>query len=88
MNMPELSRFLGISIAMYFKDHNPPHFHAIYNEYDIEIEINNLTILEGKLPARILGLVIEWAELNKDKLMENWNLLQTTGKYNKMEPLI
>ena len=86
--MPELSRFLGISIAMYFNDHNPPHFHAIYNEYDIEIEINNLTVLEGKLPARILGLVMEWAELNKVELLDNWNSIQTTGKYNKIQPLI
>ncbi|MCL2067051.1 MAG: DUF4160 domain-containing protein [Treponema sp.] len=86
--MPELSRFLGISIAMYFNDHNPPHFHAIYNEYDIEIEIKNFTVLAGKMPARILGLVIEWAELNKDKLEDNWNLIQATGKYNKIQPLI
>ena len=86
--MPEISRFLGISIAMYFKDHNPPHFHAIYNEHDIEIEINNLTILEGRLPARILGLVMEWAEINKMELLNNWNSLQTTGKFNKIEPLI
>ena len=86
--MPELSRFLGISIAMYFNDHNPPHFHAIYNEYDIEIEIKNLTILEGKLPARILGLIIEWAELSKTELLDNWDSLQTTGKYNKIKPLI
>ena len=86
--MPELSRFLGISIAMYFNDHNPPHFHVIYNEYDTEIEIKNLTVLEGKLPARILGLVIEWAELNKEELLNNWNSIQTTGKYTKIQPLI
>lgn len=87
-NMPEISRFMGISIAMYFKDHNPPHFHAIYNEYDIEIEIKNLTILDGKLPARILGLVMEWAELHKEELMSDWNLLQETGKFNKIQPLV
>ncbi len=79
---------MGISIAMYYKDHNPPHFHALYNEFDIEIEINNLTILAGKLPARILGLVMEWAELHKDELVEEWNMLQRTGKYNKIQPLV
>ncbi|MFP3090187.1 DUF4160 domain-containing protein [Treponema sp. TIM-1] len=86
--MPELSRFLGIIMAMYFNDHNPPHFHVIYNEYDAEIDIRNLSILEGKLPARILGLAIEWAELHKDELVEDWDLIQTTGKYNKIQPLV
>jgi hypothetical protein len=86
--MPELSRFLGIIIAMYFNDHNPPHFHVIYNEYEAEIDIKKLSILQGELPARILGLSIEWAELHKKELMEDWNLIQTTGKYNKIQPLV
>ena len=86
--VPELSRFMGISIAMYFNDHNPPHFHAIYSEYDIEIEIKNLSILDGKLPPRILGLVMEWAELHKEELLNCWNLIQETGKYNKIQPLV
>jgi hypothetical protein len=86
--MPELSRFLGLVIAMYFNDHNPPHFHALYNEYDAEIEIDNLSVLQGKLPARILGLASEWAELHKNELVEDWNLIQTTGKYNKIQPLV
>ena len=86
--MPELSRFLGIVIAMYFNDHNPPHFHVLYNEYDAEIEIRNFTVLNGKLPARVLGLAIEWAELHKDELMENWNLLQEGKTYKKIKPLI
>ena len=86
--MPELSRFLGIIIAMYFQDHNPPHFHVIYNEYDAEIEISTLKILEGKLPARVLGLAVEWAELHKDELLVDWNSIQETGKYNKIQPLV
>ena len=86
--MPELSRFLGIVIAMYFNDHNPPHFHVLYNEYDAEIEIKNLTVLNGKLPARVLGIAMEWAELHKDELMDNWDLLQSGEKYKKIPPLI
>ena len=86
--MPELSRFLGIIIAMYFNDHNPPHFHVIYNEYDAEIEIKTLAVLGGKLPPRVLGLAMEWAELHKDELMDNWNLLQAGKEYIKIEPLI
>jgi hypothetical protein len=86
--MPELSRFLGISILMYFDDHNPPHFHVRYNDDRAIISINELKLLEGHLPARILGLVIEWAELHKEKLIQNWDLVKTTGKYFKIEPLV
>jgi len=73
---------------MYFNDHNPPHFHVLYNEYDAEIEIKNLTVLNGKLPARVLGIAMEWAELHKDELMDNWDLLQSGEKYKKIPPLI
>jgi len=86
--MPELSRFLGISILMYFDDHNPPHFHVRYNEYRALISIDELKVLEGHLPARILGLVIEWAEINKEKLMQDWDMVKTTGKYFNIDPLV
>jgi hypothetical protein len=86
--MPELSRFLGISILMYFDDHNPPHFHRRYNDYRALISIGDLKVLDGRLPARILGLVVEWAELHKEKLMQNWEMLKTTGKFVKIDPLV
>ena len=86
--MPELSRFLGISILMYFDDHNPPHFHVRYNDYRAIISIDELKVLEGHLPARILGLVVEWAVLHKDELMRNWNMVKDTGKYFKIDPLV
>jgi len=86
--MPELSRFLGISIMMYFDDHNPPHFHVKYNEYRALISILELKVIEGLLPARILGLVVEWAELHKDELIKNWDMVKNTGKFIKIEPLV
>jgi len=86
--MPELSRFLGISILMYFDDHSPPHFHVRYNDYRALISIDELKVLEGHLPARILGLVIEWAELHKEELMRDWDMVKTTGEYVKIEPLV
>ena len=86
--MPELSRFLGISILMYFDDHNPPHFHVKYNEFRAIISINELRIIDGHLPARILGLVVEWAELHKDELMRDWELVKNTGKIFKIDPLV
>lgn len=66
--MPEISRFYGIIIAMFFGDHNPPHFHARYADKKVAIEIESLRILEGNLPPRALGLVIEWASQHKAEL--------------------
>ena len=86
--MPELSRFLGISILMYFDDHNPPHFHVRYNDDRALISICDLKVLEGHLPARILGLVIEWAEPHKEELIQNWDMVKGTGKSFKIEPLV
>lgn len=85
--MPEISRFLGIVIRMYLLEHNPPHFHAHYNEHEAVIAIDTLEIMEGKLPPRVLGLVIEWAELHQEELAENWKRLRETGEFAKIEPL-
>ena len=86
--MPEVSRFLGISILMYFDDHNPPHFHVKYNDARALVSIGELKVLEGQVPPRILGLVIEWAELHKDELMKDWNMVKTTGTYFRIAPLV
>jgi hypothetical protein len=68
--MPELSRFYGIVVRMFYGDHPPPHFHAIYGEHSAKIEIETLSVFEGQLPARALGLVIEWATLHQAELRE------------------
>jgi hypothetical protein len=86
--MPEISRFLGISIFLYYDDHNPPHFHVKYNEHRALISIADLLVLEGRLPARVLGLVMEWAELHKDELVRDWEMVKTTGEYFRIEPLV
>jgi len=86
--MPELSRFLGITIYMLFNDHNPPHFHVEYGEYKASISINDLALLNGDLPSRIHGYVIEWASMHKQELMENWNMVRTGGEYKKIKPLV
>lgn len=85
--MPEICRFLGIIIVVYYNDHNPPHFHAKYNEHRASIDINELRILEGGLPQRVLALVLEWAFLNRDALLENWQLAREGKPLNKIEPL-
>ena len=69
--MPEISRFYGIVIAMFYDEHNPPHFHARYGGYKAAIRIEDFTILEGMLPPRALGLVMEWVAMHKDELLMN-----------------
>lgn len=71
--MPEISRFFGITIAMYYNEHNPPHFHARYGSYKVEVEIRTLAVLAGSLPPRAMGMVVEWASNHQEELMENWN---------------
>ena len=85
--MPEISRFLGIVIYMYFNDHNPPHFHVGYNEYEASVVIQTLGVMEGKLPARVLSLVVEWASLHQEELLENWDSIRISGRYHRIEPL-
>ena len=85
--MPEISRFYGIIVAMFFGDHNPPHFHARYGAEKVAIEIETLRILEGHLPPRALGLVIEWASQHKNELMQNWELAEHNQAPIKIEPL-
>ena len=57
--MPELCRFFGIIIRMYDNDHDPPHFHAVYGENEVLIEIDTLAVVRGELPRRALALAVE-----------------------------
>ena len=84
--MPEISRFLGIVIAMFYRDHSPPHFHAIYGEYEITVEIKS-GIINGQFPKRALNHVIEWLELHESELLEDWKLAEMRKPLNKIEPL-
>ena len=85
--MPQISKFFGIIILMYFDEHNPPHFHANYGEYNAVISIKDFLVLEGKLPSRVLGLVIEWASLHQAELLKDWNLLEKGLTPEKIKPL-
>lgn len=86
--MPQISRFFGIIISMYYDEHNPPHFHATYGEYNAEIDIYKLSIIVGKLPSRALGLVIEWAAIHQKELIENWKRIENNEKLEKISPLV
>ena len=83
--MPVLSRFNGIIIRMYFQqaEHNPPHIHAIYNEDVAAVCINDMKILEGSLPPKILLKVQKWVSLHQNKLLQIWE----TQNFIKLPPL-
>jgi hypothetical protein len=85
--MPEISRFYGIVIKMYFNEHLPPHFHAEYGEYEALIHIETLAVIAGKLPSRALGLTIEWASLHQDELSVLWDRARNMESLNKIPPL-
>lgn len=85
--MPEISRFYGIIVAVFYDEHNPPHFHARYGEYKVAIDIRSLSVLEGQLPGRALGLVIEWASQHQDELLQDWELAESGKSPKKIAPL-
>jgi hypothetical protein len=85
--MPEISRFYGIVIAMFYNDHNPPHFHVRYGGARALVAIETLVILEGRLPVRAHSMVKEWAAQHRDELMQNWRKARALRELSKIEPL-
>jgi len=86
--MPEISRFLGIVIAIYWKEHGIPHFHAKYGNHRASFSIEDLRLLEGELPPRVTGLVLEWASLRREELMADWKLAVDKKPLSPIQPLI
>ena len=82
--MPEISRFLGIVIGMFYSEHGVAHFHAVYGEHEISVEMESGTI---EFPARALRLVLEWANLHKQELIENWQLARQGQPLKRVAPL-
>jgi len=85
--VPEISRFYGIIIKMYFDDHTPPHFHAQYGEHEALLNINTLGIIAGSLPPKAFGLVTEWATIYKDNLLVVWEKSKNLEPLEKIPPL-
>jgi hypothetical protein len=86
--MPEISRFFGIIIKMFFKDHSPPHFHVEFGEFRAIFNIQSQEIMEGNLPSKQLKLVQAWAVIHEEELIKNFNLLSSDSPtWNKIEPL-
>jgi len=84
--MPELCRFLGIVIAMYYRDHGPPHFHAIYGGFEVTVEIETGNV-QGDFPPRALSHVQEWRQLHKVELLGDWELARRSEPLKRIDPL-
>ena len=85
--MPEVSRFYGIVVQIFYSDHAPPHFHAKYAGREILVSIQDMTVLEGRLPPRALGMVMEWAAIHQTELLDAWNRAQQHESPGKVAPL-
>jgi hypothetical protein len=85
--VPEISRFFGIVIKMFFDDHTPPHFHAEYGDSAALIDIRNLSVFSGRLPPRAMGLVIEWATLHNQELLADWERARAQQELRRIAPL-
>ena len=86
-DVPRISRFFGITIVMYYNDHTPAHFHALYAEYEVTLVIGTLEILSGYLPRRAQALVLEWSALHRTDLSTNWNKAREGVPLDLIAPL-
>jgi hypothetical protein len=85
--MPRISEFFGIAIYMYYREHQPPHFHAIYGGEEALISIESFSVISGKLSPRAMGLVAEWASVHRDELMNDWAQARSHQPLDSIEPL-
>jgi hypothetical protein len=85
--MPTISAFFGIVITMYWREHEPAHFHARYAEYEAIIGIETLEVLRGGMPRRALALVLEWATEHRGELAEDWRLCRANQMPRPIQPL-
>ncbi len=85
--MPEISRFFGVVIKMFFDDHPPPHFHAEYGDELALIDIRNLAVFSGRLPPRVLGFIVEWAAQHQQELLANWERARAQQELHRIAPL-
>jgi hypothetical protein len=85
--MPRISQFYGIAIYIYYRDHAPPHFHAIYAEHEIVVDIAGASVLDGKIPRRAWVLIQEWATLRRPELTRDWELARASLPLEQIRPL-
>lgn len=86
--MLEISLFYGIKVTMNWDEHNPPHFHVEYAEYKASVSILECVVIKGAIPNRQLKMVLAWAVIHQDELMQNWELARAQKPLNRINPLI
>jgi hypothetical protein len=84
--MPEISRFLGIVIGMFYSEHGAPHFHAVYGEHEVSVEIETGRV-HGSFPPRARGLVLEWSRLHRQELLDDWERARAGQPLRRIAPL-
>lgn len=85
--MPEICRFFGIIVSIYYSDHPPPHFHVRYGDQKAIVDCDSLSVLEGRLSPRVLGMVVEWGSLHRRELVDNWERARNQQQLVRIDPL-
>jgi len=85
--VPDISRFFGIVIFMYYNDHEPPHVHARYGDAEIRVDLRSCEVLSGQIPTRAQQRVVDWIELNRSSLLDSWMLAGARKPLPRIEPL-
>lgn len=85
--VPVISTFYGILIRMFYNDHAPPHFHAVYGDFELRVGIRPIVVLTGEAPPRVQSMVLEWAALHQEELLADWELARQARPLDKIAPL-
>ncbi len=85
--MPTISAFYGIVIRMYYDDHAPPHFHAVYGDHEAQVNLETLEVIEGSVPKRVMAMILEWALAHRDEIRRDWQLAGEHQPLRHIEPL-
>ncbi len=85
--MPRISFFYGISVYMFYREHGPPHFHAIYAEHEATVSVADAQVVQGSLPPRARSMVTQWATMHRPELQRNWELAEAGQPLQQIAPL-
>ena len=82
--MPTIAYFLGISVRMFFNDHDPPHFHVRYQGFRARVLISSGEVIDGRVPPAVARILKEWTDLRRDALQRNWDAARADGQLERI----